>query len=60
VVYGGVNYKSSRIKKDQVKHIALKESLSIIIKIKRDAQGKGTALLGFRSSRSRGRAWSTR
>jgi hypothetical protein len=32
---------------DQVKHSGLTGALSIIIKIKRDAEGKGMSLLGF-------------
>ena len=32
---------------DQVMHSGLNEAWGIIIKIKRDAQGKGMALLGF-------------
>jgi hypothetical protein len=47
MVYGGANYMSSRSNNDQVRHSGLKEAWSIDIKIKRDAQGKGMALLGF-------------
>jgi len=45
--YGGANYRSSPSKIDQVEHSGLKEAWSVVIKIKRDAQGKGIALLGF-------------
>ena len=47
MVYGGENYESSRSNNDQVKHSGLNEASSVVIKIKRDAQGKGMALLGF-------------
>jgi hypothetical protein len=30
-----------------VEHFGLKEAWSVVIKIKRDAQGKGMTLLGF-------------
>ena len=47
MVYGGANYESSWSNNDQVKHSGLNEAWSVVIKIKRDAQGKGMALLGF-------------
>jgi hypothetical protein len=43
----GSKLKSSRSNNDQVKHSDLTGAWSIIIKIKRDAQGKGMSLLGF-------------
>jgi hypothetical protein len=45
--YGGANYMSSWSNNDQVRRSSLKEAWSIDIKIKRDAQGKGMALLGY-------------
>ena len=47
MVYGGANYVSSQSNNDQVRHSGLNGAWSIIIKTKRDAQGKGMALLGF-------------
>ena len=44
---------------DQVMHSGLNEARGIIIKIKRDAQGKGMALLGFYFHRSQGGCWET-
>jgi hypothetical protein len=43
----GSKLKSSRNNNDQVTHSGLTGAWSIIIKIKRDAQGKGMSLLGF-------------
>jgi hypothetical protein len=43
----GRKLKSSRSNNDQVRHSGLTGAWSIIIKIKRDAKGKGMSLLGF-------------
>ena len=45
-VWGSI-CESSRSNNDQVRHSGLSGALRVIIKIKRDAQGKGMALLGF-------------
>jgi hypothetical protein len=43
----GSKLKSSQSNNDQLKHSGLTGAWSIILKIKRDAQGKGMSLLGF-------------
>ena len=45
-VWGSI-CESSRSNNDQVRHFGLSGAWRVIIKIKRDAQGKGMALLGF-------------